>query len=435
MAPDVCEGPRNSSKYALKKGPWTTAEDLLLLEYVKKHGEGNWNAVQRNSGLMRCGKSCRLRWANHLRPHLKKGAFSPEEERLIVELHAKMGNKWARMASELPGRTDNEIKNYWNTRVKRRQRAGLPIYPCDIAEQEQPEHHNQSRATPSLSSLLAASHPRSTSSPLITFAPAMLNSAKPLYTNNQHLKLYQDSNGGLTLSLDASNPIMSSSTFLNQGLVNQLPMISSIVQYNSLNPVNYGMGALGLPSVQLSSPPAAAALTPAASSSDGAEEFEAAGSSRSGLLEDLFGESRALAYYGKRKEGFGGNLAEEEEEEEGFGFGHGVSSYEGLEAKVSREGMTLIDDELTNLLGNSPLSIPIPNWDDEDGRESPILNNGTNSMIHSQVVESEYNPVASSIDLPNLDLNFGSWLWNNNAKYLLIWLMQMHQSSRIENNI
>ncbi|KAG8371064.1 hypothetical protein BUALT_Bualt13G0048100 [Buddleja alternifolia] len=119
----------------LKKGPWTSAEDAILVEYVTKHGEGNWNAVQKHSGLARCGKSCRLRWANHLRPDLKKGAFSPEEERRIIELHAKMGNKWARMAVELPGRTDNEIKNYWNTRIKRRQRAGLPIYPPDICLQ------------------------------------------------------------------------------------------------------------------------------------------------------------------------------------------------------------------------------------------------------------------------------------------------------------
>ncbi|KAI3450092.1 hypothetical protein Pfo_006757 [Paulownia fortunei] len=119
----------------LKKGPWTSAEDAILVEYVTKHGEGNWNAVQKHSGLARCGKSCRLRWANHLRPDLKKGAFSPEEEQLIIELHAKMGNKWARMAAELPGRTDNEIKNYWNTRIKRRQRAGLPIYPPDICSQ------------------------------------------------------------------------------------------------------------------------------------------------------------------------------------------------------------------------------------------------------------------------------------------------------------
>ncbi|XP_071706983.1 transcription factor GAMYB-like [Rutidosis leptorrhynchoides] len=132
----------------LKKGPWTSAEDAILVDYVNKHGEGNWNAVQKHSGLSRCGKSCRLRWANHLRPDLKKGAFTPEEERRIVELHAKMGNKWARMAVELPGRTDNEIKNFWNTRTKRRQRAGLPIYPPDICMQTLNEnHHNQNMAT------------------------------------------------------------------------------------------------------------------------------------------------------------------------------------------------------------------------------------------------------------------------------------------------
>ncbi|CAI9761597.1 unnamed protein product [Fraxinus pennsylvanica] len=127
----------------LKKGPWTSAEDAILIEYVTKHGEGNWNAVQKHSGLARCGKSCRLRWANHLRPDLKKGAFTPEEERRIIELHVKMGNKWARMAAELPGRTDNEIKNYWNTRIKRRQRAGLPIYPPDICTQalNENQHH------------------------------------------------------------------------------------------------------------------------------------------------------------------------------------------------------------------------------------------------------------------------------------------------------
>lgn len=85
----------------LKKGPWTKAEDAMLIDYVTKYGEGNWSSVHRRTGLPRCGKSCRLRWANHLKPDLKKGAFTPEEEELIIEMHGKIGNKWARMAAEV----------------------------------------------------------------------------------------------------------------------------------------------------------------------------------------------------------------------------------------------------------------------------------------------------------------------------------------------
>ncbi|KAJ6670471.1 TRANSCRIPTION FACTOR MYB33-RELATED [Salix viminalis] len=99
-ADEVNDGGMVGGMIPLKKGPWTSAEDAILIDYVKKHGEGNWNAVQKHSGLFRCGKSCRLRWANHLRPDLKKGAFTTEEENCIVELHAMMGNKWARMAAE-----------------------------------------------------------------------------------------------------------------------------------------------------------------------------------------------------------------------------------------------------------------------------------------------------------------------------------------------
>ncbi|KAL2335996.1 hypothetical protein Fmac_010442 [Flemingia macrophylla] len=117
---------------ALKKGPWTSEEDAILAEYVTKNGIGNWNIVRQRTRLPRCGKSCRLRWTNHLRPDLKKGAFTPQEQSKIIELHALMGNKWAKMAQELLGRTDNEIKNFWNTRLKKRRRVGLPLYPDDI---------------------------------------------------------------------------------------------------------------------------------------------------------------------------------------------------------------------------------------------------------------------------------------------------------------
>ncbi|KAL9266197.1 Transcription factor GAMYB-like protein [Drosera capensis] len=133
----------SSGELHLKKGPWLPEEDAILADYVNTYGEGNWNAVQKRAGLARCGKSCRLRWANHLRPDLKKGPFTPEEESRIIELHAHMGNKWARMALELPGRTDNEIKNFWNTRMKRLQRSGKPIYPPEIIQAVNNSTQNQ----------------------------------------------------------------------------------------------------------------------------------------------------------------------------------------------------------------------------------------------------------------------------------------------------
>ncbi|GAB4857852.1 hypothetical protein Ancab_015757 [Ancistrocladus abbreviatus] len=104
----------------LKKGPWTPEEDEKLVSYVQKHGHGSWRALPKHAGLNRCGKSCRLRWTNYLRPDIKRGRFSEEEEQLIIKLHSVLGNKWSRIAVHLPGRTDNEIKNYWNTHIRKK---------------------------------------------------------------------------------------------------------------------------------------------------------------------------------------------------------------------------------------------------------------------------------------------------------------------------
>ncbi|XP_010939500.1 myb-related protein 306 [Elaeis guineensis] len=107
-------------KVGVKKGPWTPEEDLILVSYIQEHGPGNWRAVPTNTGLMRCNKSCRLRWTNYLRPGIKRGNFTEEEEKLIIHLQALLGNRWAAIASYLPERTDNDIKNYWNTHMKKK---------------------------------------------------------------------------------------------------------------------------------------------------------------------------------------------------------------------------------------------------------------------------------------------------------------------------
>ncbi|KAJ8767300.1 hypothetical protein K2173_017344 [Erythroxylum novogranatense] len=111
------------SKEGLNRGAWTALEDKILTAYIKAHGEGKWRNLPKRAGLKRCGKSCRLRWLNYLRPDIKRGNISNDEEELIIRLHKLLGNRWSLIAGRLPGRTDNEIKNYWNTTLVKKANA------------------------------------------------------------------------------------------------------------------------------------------------------------------------------------------------------------------------------------------------------------------------------------------------------------------------
>ncbi|XP_027360425.1 protein ODORANT1-like [Abrus precatorius] len=132
-------------KLGVKKGPWTAEEDKKLINFILTNGQCCWRAVPKLAGLRRCGKSCRLRWTNYLRPDLKRGLLTEAEEQLVIDLHARLGNRWSKIAARLPGRTDNEIKNHWNTHVKKKLlKMGIdPVTHEPVNKQGTSEHLSQ----------------------------------------------------------------------------------------------------------------------------------------------------------------------------------------------------------------------------------------------------------------------------------------------------
>ncbi|KAK4374569.1 hypothetical protein RND71_005246 [Anisodus tanguticus] len=141
--PPCCE------KTGVKKGPWTPEEDIILVSYIQEHNPGNWRNVPTNTGLLRCSKSCRLRWTNYLRPGIKRGNFTEHEEKMIIHLQALLGNRWAAIASYLPQRTDNDIKNYWNTHLKKKLNNNKKVEGHDDHDHE--NNHQEGKPTSSSS--------------------------------------------------------------------------------------------------------------------------------------------------------------------------------------------------------------------------------------------------------------------------------------------
>ncbi|KAH7861072.1 hypothetical protein Vadar_021304 [Vaccinium darrowii] len=429
-------GPRK----AVKKGPWTTAEDAMLMEYVRKNGEGNWNAVQRNCGLMRCGKSCRLRWANHLRPNLKKGSFSAEEERLIIELHAQLGNKWARMASQLPGRTDNEIKNYWNTRVKRHQRAGLPIYPDDIQQPQQYDQYSQlhqqrsyhkSKFNPSLPLL----------DPMTNF-PTIPNPTQPpcpssnfLSNPSHHFTFFRNTErSSRDFSLPQSSPFSPSSLF-NQSLIKT--EFSPPYPVHQFRPDDFEINPFAifppcneteLPSIQ--SPAVAMPPTPTTSGTTCGGDYTVIGTTgeapdqtaaNSGLLDALLEESNALvnAENLRNEVSFANSSLQpgfiEDDGGDFFNDSSSANSSVGMKKKepILLEEMNHSEDDFSSLF-NFPLTDPVPPWhnasaDSSNGKPSNVKEFGDSAINNSPEASHTLGETALATGSPSWSLGSGSW--------------------------
>ncbi|XP_039013964.1 transcription factor MYB98-like [Hibiscus syriacus] len=174
------------------KGQWTMEEDRLLIQLVEQYGVRKWSHIA-HMLPRRIGKQCRERWHNHLRPHIKKDKWSEEEDKVLIQAHMEIGNKWAEIAKRLPGRTENSIKNHWNA-TKRRQfskRKCRSKYPRGSILQEYIKSLNLESSSSS-----TRSQKKSSNATALDFCPSSTDRLVPEYEFNEFSfdeKLLQES--------------------------------------------------------------------------------------------------------------------------------------------------------------------------------------------------------------------------------------------------
>ncbi|XP_016432352.1 transcription factor MYB78-like [Nicotiana tabacum] len=205
----------------LRQGPWTVEEDFTLINNIAHHGEGRWNFLARSAGLKRTGKSCRLRWLNYLRPDVRRGNITLEEQLVILELHSRWGNRWSKIAQHLPGRTDNEIKNYWRTRVQKHAKQ----LKCDVNSKQFKDTMRYLWMPRLVERIQAAA---TTNSNQVTINPNMgISEVVPIHNNNNAINKPRMSENSISTAASSENSFGTPVSDITDCCYNYPPVISN----------------------------------------------------------------------------------------------------------------------------------------------------------------------------------------------------------------